>query len=133
MKSNRPYLIALPALLVLGMLVLWVSASIDTRAANPVSFSSVEVEECFEEQLEEDAEEMLPAIAYVLNFHHACDLAEEAVTVQPASTLKTVLELMDRNSIREIAVVDEDRHLVGTLEAKHILSHYLHDKAEASL
>ncbi|MEN7973620.1 MAG: CBS domain-containing protein [Verrucomicrobiota bacterium] len=81
----------------------------------------------------EDAEEMLPAIAYVLNFHHAADLAEEAVSVQPSSTLKTVLELMDRNSIREIAVVDDARHLVGTLEAKHILSHYLHDKAEASL
>ncbi len=81
----------------------------------------------------EDVEEMLPAIAYVLNFHHASDLAEEAVTVQPSSTLKTVLELMDRNSIREIAVVDEDQHLIGTLEAKHILSHYLHDKAEISL
>ena len=81
----------------------------------------------------EDAEEMLPAISYVLNFHHASDLADEAVTVQPGSTLKTVLELMDSNSIREIAVVDEDRHLIGTLEAKHILSHYLHDKAEASL
>ena len=80
----------------------------------------------------EDAEEMLPAIAYVLNFHHASDLAEEAVTVQPGSTLKTVLELMDRNSIREIAVIDEDRHLIGTLEAKHILAHYLHDKAETS-
>ena len=81
----------------------------------------------------EDAEEMLPAIAYVLNFNHASDLADEAVTVQPSSTLNTVLELMDSNSIREIAVVDEDRHLIGTLEAKHILSHYLHDKAEASL
>ena len=81
----------------------------------------------------EDAEEMLPAIAYVLNFHHASDLAAEAVTVQPTSTLKTVLELMDSNSIREIAVVDEDQHLLGTLEAKHILSHYLHDKAETSL
>ena len=81
----------------------------------------------------EDVEEMLPAIAYVLNFHHAIDLAEEAVTVQPGSTLKTVLELMDSNSIREIAVVDEDQHLIGTLEAKHILSHYLHDKAEISL
>jgi len=81
----------------------------------------------------EDVEEMLPAIAYVLNFHHASDLAEEAVTVQPSSTLKTVLELMDRNSIREIAVVDEDQHLIGTLEAKHILSHYLHDKAEIHL
>ena len=80
----------------------------------------------------EDVEEMLPAIAYVLNFHHASDLAEEAVTVQPGSTLKTVLELMDRNSIREIAVIDEDRHLIGTLEAKHILAHYLHDKAETS-
>jgi len=81
----------------------------------------------------EDVEEMLPAIAYVLNFHHASDLADEAVTVQPSSTLKTVLELMDHNSIREIAVVDENQHLIGTLEAKHILSHYLHDKAEASL
>jgi len=81
----------------------------------------------------EDAEEMLPAIAYVLNFHHASDLADEAVTVQPSSTLRMVLELMDRKSIREIAVVDEDQHLIGTLEAKHILSHYLHDKAEASL
>jgi len=81
----------------------------------------------------EDVEEMLPAIAYVLNFHHASDLAEEAVTVQPDSTLKTVLELMDQNHIREIAVVDGDQHLIGTLEAKHILSHYLHDKAEISL
>ncbi len=81
----------------------------------------------------EDAEEMLPAIAYVLNFNHASDLADEAVTVQPSSTLNTVLELMDSNSIREIAVVDENQHLIGTLEAKHILSHYLHDKAEASL
>jgi len=80
----------------------------------------------------EDAEEMLPAIAYVLNFHHASDLADEAVTVQLGSTLKTVLELMDRNSIREIAVVDEDGSLIGTLEAKHILAHYLHDKAETS-
>ena len=80
----------------------------------------------------EDAEEMLPAMDYVLNFHHASDLAEEAVTVQPGSTLETVLELMDRNSIREIAVINEDRHLIGTLEAKHILSHYLHDKAETS-
>ena len=81
----------------------------------------------------EDAEEMLPAIAYVLNFRRARDLAEEAVTVQPGSTLNTVLELMDLNHIREIAVVDADRHLIGTLEAKHILAHYLHDKAEISI
>ena len=47
--------------------------------------------------------------------------------------LKPVLELMDCNRIREIAVVDADQHLIGTLEAKHILSHYLHDKAEISL
>jgi len=81
----------------------------------------------------EDAKEMLPAIAYVLNFHHASDLAEEAQPVQLATTLKTVLELMDDNSIREIAVVDNDQHLIGTLEAKHILSHYLQAKAEAEL
>ena len=82
---------------------------------------------------EKDAGEMLPSIVYVLNFRHAIDLAEDAVTVQSSDTLQTVLKLMDHNSIREIAVIDEDRHLIGTLEAKHILSHYLHEKAEMSL
>ena len=57
MKSNRPYSIALPLLLVLGMLGLWVAASVDARSSNPVSFSCEEIEECFEEPLEEDARE----------------------------------------------------------------------------
>lgn len=82
---------------------------------------------------ETDSDKMLPSIVYVLNFRQGIDLAEEAVSVQPEDTLQTVLKLMDRNSIREIAVVDANRHLIGTLEAKHILSHYLHEKAEASL
>jgi CBS-domain-containing membrane protein len=80
-----------------------------------------------------DEAEMLPAIAYVLNFHHGRDIAEAAVCVQAATPLKQVLELMDRNSIREIPVVDVDGRLVGTLEAKHILAHYLQAKAEAAL
>lgn len=80
-----------------------------------------------------DQEDMLPAVAYVLNFYRACDLAEPAVCVRDATPLKEVLELMDCNSIREIAVVDENNHLVGTLEAKHILAHYLRAKAETAL
>jgi predicted transcriptional regulator len=80
-----------------------------------------------------DEEEMLPAIAYVLNFHHGSDLAEAPVCVQAATPLKQVLELMHRNSIREIPVVDKDGRLVGTLEAKHILSHYLQAKAQTAL
>jgi predicted transcriptional regulator len=80
-----------------------------------------------------DEQEMLPAIAYVLNFHCGKDLAEQPVTVRANSNLKHVLELMDQNHIREIAVVDDDQHLLGTLEAKNILAHYLHAKAEASL
>jgi predicted transcriptional regulator len=80
-----------------------------------------------------DEAEMLPAIAYVLNFHCGGDLAEAPVTVEAGTTLGQVLELMDQNHIREIAVVDADHHLVGTLEAKNILAHYLHAKAETSL
>ena len=72
-----------------------------------------------------DAEEMLPAIAYVLNFHDAKELSEEPVTVRPSTPLKQVLELMHKNYIREIAVVDDQGHLVGILEAKNILAHYL--------
>lgn len=80
-----------------------------------------------------DEQEMLPAIAYVLNFHCGGDLAETPVTVLSGTRLKQVLELMDQNHIREIAVVDAGQHLLGTLEAKNILAHYLHAKAEASL
>ncbi len=76
--------------------------------------------------------EMLPTIAYVLNYYCGGDLAEEAVCVSGSTPLKQVLELMDRNSIREIPVVDEAGRMVGTLEAKHILSHYLQAKAEAA-
>jgi len=80
-----------------------------------------------------DEEEMLPAISYVMNFNRSGDIAEKPVTVQAATSLKQVLELMDRNSIREIAVTDADGRLVGTLEAKNILAHYLHAKAETAL
>ena len=38
---------------------------------------------------------------------------------------------MDQNHIREIAVIDDENHLIGTLEAKNILSSYLQEKAEA--
>ncbi len=81
----------------------------------------------------EDVEEMLPAIAYVLNFRHASELASEVVSVQSDCPLKKVLKLMDCNSIREVAVVDAEDRLIGTLEAKHILAEYLHAKTEASL
>ncbi|HSR87944.1 MAG TPA: CBS domain-containing protein [Pontiella sp.] len=79
-----------------------------------------------------DEEEMLPAITYALNAQIGKDLAEEAVTVTGDTRLKTVLELMEQNQIREIAVVDADGGLVGTLEAKNILSHYLQAKAETA-
>lgn len=80
-----------------------------------------------------DEQEMLPAIAYVLNFHAGGDLAERPITVHADTRLKEVIALMDQNHIREIAVVDEDGRLVGTLEAKSILEHYLHAKAETNL
>ncbi len=69
----------------------------------------------------------------MLNFHKGGDLAEKPVAVVAATSLKQVLVLMQQNSIREIAVVDEDGRLVGTLEAKNILSHYLKAKAESAL
>lgn len=81
----------------------------------------------------EDAAEMLPAIAYVMNYRKAMDLADKAVIVHLGTRLKEVLDLMHCNSIREIAVVDDDGHLLGTLEAKHILIQYLQSKAETSL
>lgn len=81
----------------------------------------------------EDEQEMLPAIAYMLNSHCAEEFAESPGTVRSDTHLKQVLELMEQNHIREIAVVDADQHLVGTLDAKNILSHYLHTKAKASL
>lgn len=82
---------------------------------------------------EADEQEMLPAISYVLNFYCGGDLAEAPVTVRSDTHLGSVLELMDQNHIREIAVIDCDGRLVGTLEARNILAHYLHAKAEASL
>ncbi|MDF7806963.1 CBS domain-containing protein [Pontiellaceae bacterium B12219] len=80
-----------------------------------------------------DEEEMLPTKAYVLNFHTGNDLAEAPVAVQASTSLRRVLELMEQNSIREIPVVDEAGCLVGTLEAKHILGHYLSAKVEMAL
>ena len=80
-----------------------------------------------------DEEDMLPAIAYVLNFNHGHDIAEPPVAVKATTSLKQVLELMELNSIREIAVVDNDHQLVGTLEAKNILAHYIQAKAEVAL
>jgi len=80
-----------------------------------------------------DEEDMLPAIAYVLNSQCGQDIAEQAVTVERDTLLKAVLELMEQNHIREIAVVDESRRFMGTLEAKNILSHYLRAIAETNL
>ena len=80
-----------------------------------------------------DEEDMMPAIAYVLNFFHGHDLAEPPVYVRAATPLKQVVELMQLNSIREIAVVDDKLHLIGTLEAKNILAHYLKSKTEIEL
>lgn len=80
-----------------------------------------------------DKEEMLPAIAYALNAQTGGELAEKPVAVDAETKLKTVLELMDQNHIREIAVVDADGCLIGTLEAKNILAHYLQARAETNL
>lgn len=79
-----------------------------------------------------DGDDMLPAITYVLNAQCGQDLAETPVTVRADTALSEVLERMQGNSIREIAVVDAAGRLVGTLEAKHILAHYLRAKAEAN-
>jgi len=81
----------------------------------------------------DETEEMLPAIAFSLNAQTGADIAEPPVSVEGATRLKMVMELMDQNQIREIAVVDENGRLVGTLEAKNILAHYLRAKAEANL
>ena len=81
---------------------------------------------------ESDEEELLPAVAYVLNFFHGHDLAEEPVTVQSSTPLKEVIELMQLNHIREIAVIDDERRLTGILEAKSVLSHYLKAKGAAT-
>lgn len=81
----------------------------------------------------EDEDALLPAIAHVLNFHCGADVAEPPLTVQGAATLREVLELMEGNQVRVVAVVDEGGRLLGTLEAKNILAYYLRAKAEASL
>ncbi len=80
-----------------------------------------------------DEEDMLPAISFALNAQSGRDLAEAAITVRADTPLKAVLELMDQNYIREIAVVDREHHLVGTLEARNILAHYLRAKAGTTL
>jgi len=80
-----------------------------------------------------DEEDMLPAVTYVMNFIKGSDLAEPPVTVTGNALLRQVLDLMNRNSIREIAVVDEEGILIGTLEARNILSHYLRAKTAAAL
>ncbi|MBN2161558.1 MAG: CBS domain-containing protein [Pontiellaceae bacterium] len=80
-----------------------------------------------------EAEDMLPAIAFALNAQAGGELAEAAVMVNAETLLKNVLELMEQNHIREIAVVDGEQRLVGILEAKNILSHYLQAKAESTL
>ncbi len=81
----------------------------------------------------DEAEDMLPAIVFALNAQTGAEIAEPAVAVTSDAKLKAVLELMDQNHTREIAVVDEGGRMVGTLEAKNILSHYLQAKAESNL
>jgi predicted transcriptional regulator len=80
-----------------------------------------------------DERDMLPAIAYVLNYHSGESLSEPPVTVRLETTLATVLKLMNQNSIREIAVVDENNRMIGTLEAKHILLQYLQAKTDCRI
>jgi len=80
-----------------------------------------------------EEQDMLPAIAFVLNASQGRDLAAAPVTVQLDTTIDQVLDLMVQNYIREIAVIDANGRLVGTLDAKNILSHYLQEKSTASL
>ena len=81
----------------------------------------------------DDVDDMLPAQAYMLNSRQGMELAEDAPAVFLTTKLGAVLDLMEQNNIREIAVIDDEQKLIGTLEAKHILSHYLHKRAEAAL
>jgi Mg/Co/Ni transporter MgtE len=81
----------------------------------------------------EDDDEMLPAQAFMLNSRQGAELAEDAPAVFLTARLGVVLDLMEQNNIREIAVIGEDQKLIGTLEAKHILSHYLQNKAVAAI
>ncbi|MBN2703989.1 MAG: CBS domain-containing protein [Pontiellaceae bacterium] len=81
----------------------------------------------------EDTEAMLPAIAFALNAQTGQELAVPAVTVEADTCLKTVIELMNERHSREIAVVDADGRLIGTLDAKTILAYYLQSKAESNL
>ncbi len=81
----------------------------------------------------EDTEAMLPAITFALNAQTGQELAVPAITVQADTRLKTVIELMNEHHSRELAVVDADGRLIGTLEAKTILAYYLQSKAVSNL
>ena len=81
----------------------------------------------------DDADEMLLAQTFLLNSRQGRDLAEKPPAVGLTTKLGEVLEMMEHNNIREIAVIDKEHKLIGTLEAKHILSHYLQNKAAAAL
>ncbi len=97
----------------------------DGRLAGVVQAKQIAVKILELSRMKSDEEDLLPAIAYVLNFHHGHDIAEKPVMVHGDTPLRHVIELMQLNHIREIAVVDEQERMIGTLEAKNVLSHYL--------
>jgi hypothetical protein len=68
MKIKRPYSIAIPVLLVLGLLSLWIASSMDIRPLSKFSTSCEELETQFEEELEEEAQEDLLSFSVLCPF-----------------------------------------------------------------
>jgi CBS domain-containing protein len=132
-RRYRPFHLFLALLLIFGVISSGILFFAHTHRST-ASFCKTEGE-YFQENLEESFKEfeMLPAIAFALNAQIGSELVEPAITIDGETQLKTVLELMEQNHIREIAVINEEGRLVGTLEAKNILSHYLQAKAKSNL
>jgi CBS domain-containing protein len=66
-----------------------------------------------------DAEpDLLPVVA-------AWDLMRPPVSVQPADDVRTVLEVMLRNGLREVPVTDAGGHFVGFIDETAIAKTYL--------
>jgi CBS domain containing-hemolysin-like protein len=77
-------------------------------------------------------EDLVPLMVFQLNAHSSAELAITPPSVNLSDTLETTLTIMGNQDVREIAVVDDNQHLVGVLEAKTILAYYLNKKAHIS-
>jgi predicted transcriptional regulator len=81
---------------------------------------------------ESEFEDLVPAMVFQLNAFSASQLAIAPPSVQLSDTLENTLVVMGKQDVRELAVLDDNRHLVGVLEAKTILAYYLNKKAHIS-